>query len=270
MKLLEVLFTPAEFAALAGRDLSRTTCVVFDVLRATSTMLEALQQGADSLLPCFDIAEALEWRQRDPAILLAGERSGFRIGAALTGGTEFDLGNSPREFTRERVAGRRIAITTTNGTRALRACAHAGKVMIAAPANLRATAACLADNVPEHLCLVCAGTGDHAAYEDTLGAGALADRIWPLTGHARIDDAAQMARNCFLAAESDWVGAMRFSRNGRRLLGIPELAADVTLCLAVDRLDFCAQMDASGAVRRVEKTSHHGAGYCERAGETRR
>lgn len=251
MKLIEVLFTPAEFSALAQRDLSRTTCVVFDVLRATSTMLEALNQGAEALWPCFDIAEALERKRRDPSILLAGERGGFRIGASLTGGTDFDLGNSPREFTQARVAGRSIAITTTNGTRALRACAHAQTVLAASFANLGATAARLAANVPEHLCLVCAGTGDHAAYEDTLGAGALADRVWALVEHARIDDAAQMARNCYLAGRGDLIGAMQFARNGRRLLGLPELADDVALCLSEDRLGFCAAMDSRGAVVRV-------------------
>ncbi len=252
MKFLEVLFTPAEFSALARRDLSQTTCVVFDVLRATSTMLEALHNGAEALLPCGDLAEALEGRRREPTLLLAGEREGFRIGAALTGGTEFDFGNSPREFTRARVAGRRIAITTTNGTRALRACAPARRVMVASPANLRATADYLAAHVPEHLCLVCAGTGEHSAYEDTLGAGALADRVWSLARQARIDDAAHVARNCFLATQSDWVTAMQFSRNGRRLLGIPELADDVAFCLAVDRLNFCAVMDSAGVVRRVQ------------------
>lgn len=250
MKFLEVLLTPADFSALPQRDLSRTTCVVFDVLRATSTMLEALANGAEAIIPCFDIPEALEQRRRDPAILLAGERGGFRIGAAQTGGIEFDLGNSPREFTPERVAGRRIAMTTTNGTRALRAAATAREVIVASFANLGAVVAHLTAQPPEHLCVVCAGTGDHAAYEDTLGAGALIDRIWPLTAHARVDDAAQIARNCFLAAQSDLVAAMQFARNGRRLLEIPELAADVPLCLTTDRLDFVATQDREGAVRR--------------------
>ena len=61
--------------------------------------------------------------KNDRTILLAGERDGLRIGAALTGGTEFDLGNSPREFADSRIRGHGIVMTTTNGTRALRACA---------------------------------------------------------------------------------------------------------------------------------------------------
>src|SRR4051794_8584892 len=120
---LEVLLAPAEFAALKDRDLSGTVCVVFDVLRATSSMITALANGAKSILPVEDIAEALRIRALDPKTLLAGERDGMRIGPDLTGQGGFDLGNSPREFMRNAVSGRQIAMTTTNGTRALRACA---------------------------------------------------------------------------------------------------------------------------------------------------
>ena len=114
---VEVLFTPAEFRVLPDCDLSGTTCVVFDVLRATSTIVTALAAGAAGVLPVEEISEALAWRRR-PDVLLAGERGGQRISAALTGGVEFDLGNSPREFTPERVAGKLIVSTTTNVTRA--------------------------------------------------------------------------------------------------------------------------------------------------------
>ena len=118
----EVLFTPAEFATLPGRDLSETVCVVFDVLRATSSMVTALANGAKAILPVTEIDDALEVWRENLDVLLAGERDGVRIEA---GNTRFDLGNSPREFTRDKVAGKKIAMTTTNGTRALRACAHA-------------------------------------------------------------------------------------------------------------------------------------------------
>ena len=95
---MDVLFTPADFAALARRDLSRTTCVVFDVLRATTSMVTALSAGAEAIVPVSDIPEALAWRNRLPEVLLAGERDGRRILADRTGGVDFDLGNSPREF----------------------------------------------------------------------------------------------------------------------------------------------------------------------------
>src|SRR5277367_1971840 len=102
---LEVLFAPAEFAALSGRNLSDTVCVVFDVLRATSTMITALGNGAAAIIPVAEIPEALAIRQHDTKVLLAGERNGVRIEASIAGGIPFDLGNSPREFTAAAVRG---------------------------------------------------------------------------------------------------------------------------------------------------------------------
>src|SRR5262245_17676042 len=108
LQTIEVLFSPAEFAALPRQNLGETTCVVFDVLRATSTMLTALANGAQAIIPVAEITEALAIRQRQPDVLLAGEREGLRIRAERTGGVDFDLGNSPREFTASRVQGRTI------------------------------------------------------------------------------------------------------------------------------------------------------------------
>src|SRR5262245_18652880 len=101
---LEALFSPADFADLKRRDLGGTTCVVFDVFRATSVIVTALANGATAVVPVAEIPEALAVRQKEPQVLLAGERNGIRIPAGLSGGTEFDLGNSPREFTREKVS----------------------------------------------------------------------------------------------------------------------------------------------------------------------
>src|SRR5262245_5539783 len=100
---LEVILSPAEFALLQQRDLSQAVCVVFDVLRATTSMITALANGAEAIIPVAEIAEALALRQKNPKLLLAGERDGVRIRAELTGSLDFDLGNSPREFTAEKV-----------------------------------------------------------------------------------------------------------------------------------------------------------------------
>ncbi|MCW5557316.1 MAG: 2-phosphosulfolactate phosphatase [Verrucomicrobiae bacterium] len=249
MERIEAVFSPAELPSLSTRDLRDTVCVVFDVLRATSTMVEALGNGAESVRPVGEIAEALAERARDPEVLLAGERDGLRIGAALTGGVEFDLGNSPREFTAERVAGRRIAMTTTNGTRALRACAEAGTVLAASFGNLAATARWIERTAPGQLLLVGSGTGRFAALEDVLGAGALADRLWSLTGPAWVDDAVRVARELYCARRLDLLRAVSEGRNGHRLLQIPELAADVPLCLETERHDLIARLHADGCLR---------------------
>lgn len=251
MKTLEVLFTPADFNTLKERDLSSTVCVVFDVFRATSSMITALANGAKAVIPVGEIPEALEVRRRDPGVLLAGERDGHRIGAAQTGGVEFDLGNSPREFTRERVSGRTIVSTTTNGTRALRSCAHARKVFVSSFLNIGATAVAVRAASPESLIVICSGTFEQTALEDVLGAGALCDLLWSEVAGARISDATLMACKLYQLGSGDILKAASEARNGRKLLSNPDLRDDVPFCMRRDVCDFAAELQKDGRVVRM-------------------
>ncbi len=248
---VEVLFTPAEFAALKGRDLSRTVCVVFDILRATTSMMTALANGAATIQPVAEISEALAIRERQPDVLLAGERDGLRIRAELTGGVDFDLGNSPREFTAERIRGKTLVMTTTNGTRALQACASAQTVLIGSFLGLRAAVEWLRRHPAESVLLVCAGTHDEAAFEDTLAAGAMAELLCGEFTGAKLADSVEIACQVYSVHRGDLVGAMKCSRNGRRLLALPELAADVPVCLQIDTLSFVAEQGRDGVVRKI-------------------
>ena len=125
----DAALTPADISRLPERDLSGTTCVVFDVLRATSSMITALANGAAEIFPAKTIEEARALREKMPDALLGGERHGERIEG-------FDLGNNPFEYAAH--SGRRIISTTTNGTIALRACERAGRVLVGALLNLAA------------------------------------------------------------------------------------------------------------------------------------
>jgi 2-phosphosulfolactate phosphatase len=245
---LEVLFAPAEFAALDGRDLTRSTCVVFDVLRATTTMVTALANGASAIIPAAEIPESLELQARNPGSLLAGERDGLRIRAELTGGVDFDLGNSPREFTREKMAGKTVVMTTTNGTRALRACAPAQEVLVCAFVNLDATARHLRECQPAHLLLVCGGTFEQMAYEDILAAGALCNLVWPHYCEGAVADSALVAREIFDSGKADLFDALSKSRNGRRLIARPELSEDVRWCARRDVFPLVTMMQLDGRV----------------------
>jgi 2-phosphosulfolactate phosphatase len=251
MKNLDVLFTPADFAALKSRSLDDTLCVVFDVFRATSSMVTALANGAEAIIPASDIAEALDIKRRTPAVLLAGERDGVRIRASLANGTDFDLGNSPREFTQEKIAGRTIVMTTTNGTRALRSCAHAKTVLVGSFLNLRATAAFVAGSSAENLLLICSGTYEQAAYEDALGVGALCDLLWANFDQGRVTDSAKMARWLYSDAKNVLLAAASQSRNGFRLSANPDLREDVPFCLRRDVFNFACALDKDGRVRKL-------------------
>jgi 2-phosphosulfolactate phosphatase len=283
---IETILTPAELPALAQRDSRATACVVFDVLRATSTFVTALHHGAKAIIPVSKIAEALEIKRSEgrrqlaapkqseggkpELILLGGERNGVRISAD---GIDFDLGNSPREYTPEKVRGKTIVSTTTNGTRALRACANTQTVLAASFLNLTATAEFLRREHFENILLVCAGTGENTALEDVLGAGALCELLarWgettgepvfadgdhgsrgrsPHQSNQELSDSAQIALRTYLAAKSDVATAVNSSENARRLLAIPKLRDDVAFCLQHDIFPLVAKMEPDGAIRRL-------------------
>ena len=241
---IDTLLTPAELPALAHRDLRGTACVVFDILRATSTFVTALHNGAHAVIPVSEIAEAVAFRNNLPEVLLAGERDGVKIRAAQSGGIDFDFGNSPREFRPEKVRGKIIVSTTTNGTRALRACAGAKIILASSFLNLAATAKYLNASPPEEILLICAGTGEGVALEDVLAAGALAGLLG-----GEFSDATEIASRTFLSAKNDLSAVIAGSQNARRLLAIPELRADVAFCSQRDIFKAAAAMNADGALR---------------------
>ncbi len=243
---LQTTFTPADFEALAQTDLSGTTCVVLDILRATSSMITALANGAEQILPVATIEEALAAKAKYPEALLCGERNGLRITAAQTGGTEFDLGNSPREYTAEMVAGKTLITTTTNGTRALRACVNAEHTLVASFLNLTATTDYLRTAKPNQLVIVCGGTYEESALEDTLAAGAIADTLWDLFGD--IEDSAQLARALHQSHGAKLDQSIQLAKNARHLLELPDLAGDVEFCIQRDIYSFTAMLKPSGAV----------------------
>jgi 2-phosphosulfolactate phosphatase len=257
---IETILTPAELPALAQRDLRATACVVFDVLRATSTFVTALHHGAKAIIPVSEIAEALAIKKNQPDVLLGGERDGVRISA---NGIDFDLGNSPHEYTKEKIRGKTIVSTTTNGTRALRACIGARIILAASFLNLGATAKFLQQKNFENVLLVCAGTRENRADEDVFAAGALCELLANLEcGDTsslskaptrrripKLSDSAETARRDYAQAKSDLAAAAGKSENARRLLAIPELRDDVAFCLQRDIFPLVAKMEADDAIR---------------------
>lgn len=152
-------------------ELTGRVAVVIDVLRATTTLVEALSSGAASVIPCRQVEEAQRCARDSGSvqILTGGERHGRLIEG-------FDLDNSPFSYSPSAVAGRVIAFTTTNGTQAIAAAAEADRVLIGAFLNRRALAEELRrDGRP--VLLVCAGTDGHITAEDVLFAGGLADEL---------------------------------------------------------------------------------------------
>lgn len=212
---IDAALGPAEIERLAPAALEGRGCVVFDVLRATSTIVTALAAGASAVLPVATIGEAEALKKERPGRLLGGERHGLPPEG-------FDCGNSPLEYLAA-AAGREVILTTTNGTWAVGKCAGARAVWIGALLNLDATARALARSGFEDVLLVCAGTFETVALEDVFAAGALitALRTERLAGkEIELTDAARIAEAVF--ALYDRTGAkdcLARARNGRALLG---------------------------------------------------
>jgi 2-phosphosulfolactate phosphatase len=221
---LEVILTPGEtsVSALAGR-----VVVVLDILRASTTIVQALSAGARSVYPVPSIEEALRLANtfgRDE-VLLAGERKCLPIEG-------FDLGNSPREFTRERVGGKILVMTTTNGTIAMGLAASASRVYIASMLNMGAVIDEIVRSEANPVFL-CAGRERHFSLEDAACAGAFAARLMEARpGEWELNDGARAALS--LAREfGTGVPLFEIATGGLSILraGLDE------------DLDFCAQVD---------------------------
>jgi 2-phosphosulfolactate phosphatase len=225
---IDCALSPSEIDFLPARDLRGATAVVFDVLRATSSMITALAGGATEIFPVTSIEDALALKEKMPDAVLGGERHGDRIEG-------FDVGNSPLEY--RALAGRRIITTTTNGTVALRAVAHAERVLVASLLNFDATARAIATAQPRELLLVCAGTFREAALEDIFAAGLLAARF----PGAELTHAAETALGVPADYGGDALRCLRAADNGR-VLAAKGRHADVEWCAQTSLFDVAGVM----------------------------
>jgi 2-phosphosulfolactate phosphatase len=230
MSDLDICYLPAQWRRLDPDRLRVSACVVIDVIRATSTLLVALANGARGVQPVAGVDEAFALKEKNPAALLAGERGGV----ALPG---FDLGNSPREMTAERVAGRDLIVTTTNGTQALAACRGARAVMTAAFLNLDAVAGRLRDIGPPWM-ILCAGYEGAFGLDDAIVAGALADAL----------DQDQALVHLYRSVRHELATTLFRCSAGQELVKVG-LEADIPLCAELNRFALVPTLNADGVLR---------------------
>jgi 2-phosphosulfolactate phosphatase len=219
---VDVALGPAGLPAASLRDAS---ALVIDVLRASTTMVTALAHGCRALLPVAEVEEARARARQVPGALLAGERGGDPPAG-------FDLGNSPLEFTPERVGGRTIVFTTSNGTRALLAARPAVAVAVGGFVNCGA-AARWAVGEGRDLVIVCAGELGARSVEDEACAGQLVERVLRLEpaavaspGAAEAAGAARLYAKDLARLAQDAPHARHLTAHGR--------GPDVTACLTLD------------------------------------
>jgi 2-phosphosulfolactate phosphatase len=239
MPEMETVLSPALFH-LHTADLHRRNVVVIDILRATSTICTALNNGATEIATTATPAEALHFRNQ--GYLCAAERDGQTVEG-------FELGNSPQDYTRDRVQGKGIALTTTNGTRCLRMARGAAHVFAGSFLNIDALADFLIRDGRDVM-LFCAGWKDRFNLEDTLFAGALAARLKGFESHC---DATLAAMTLWEKAETDPGQFLAKASHAKRFQTLHR-ESDITVCMRMNSAPVLPLMK-DGVLRNLPATA---------------
>jgi 2-phosphosulfolactate phosphatase len=234
---VEVVLTPAY---LGDQSLAGKTVVVFDVLRATTTIISAFASGIRSVHAFAELSDAKSTAEKQaPRPILCGE-----VNALPAPGV--DLGNSPGQFTPQH-AGQDLFMATTNGTRALSAARSASDLFVGALVNATAAAvAAAATHRP--VLLLGSGTNRQIAMEDVIGAGAVCQHLFK-HGYFPANDAARMARRLFLAAAGDLPVVLRECQGGRNIIRAG-LEPDIDFAARLDVFDIVGVVDTSNLIIR--------------------
>jgi 2-phosphosulfolactate phosphatase len=224
MKSLEVFLTAR---SASEDDLKGKAVLVIDVLRASSTIVTALNHGARSVIPVADMAEAgkIAAHMDGDLTVMGGERGGVKIDG-------YQLGNSPQEYTPEVVQGRTVILNTTNGTRAITRARGAAAVAVGSLLNVSACIRFLFETSYDAV-ILCAGAESRVALEDTLCAGLILHQLWD--GHEPADrsDAARIAFSLYAHDHDRLAEAIAQSNHAQRLIALG-FEDDVEACARVD------------------------------------
>ena len=223
---LDVFFSSQSFQE---EELRNKTVVVIDVLRATSTIVTALLNGAKAVIPVADMGEASKISQNVDSdnYLLCGEKDGVKIEG-------YDLGNSPLEYTNETVEGKTLIFNTTNGTKAIKKSMGSAHIYMSSFLNLTATVDALRE-INNEVVLVCAGWKGRLAFEDTLLAGCI---IHKLNGGNLSSDARDGAKVAFGLYE-------KFGNDIRSVVHQSNHASRLRDLIGDEDIDYCCQIDIS-------------------------
>lgn len=224
MKKLDVFFSASSFQE---DELRNKAVVVIDVLRASSTIVTALKNGAKGVIPVQDMEEASKISQNVDSdnYLLCGEKDGEKIQG-------YDLGNSPLEYTPEVVGGKTLIFNTTNGTKAIKKSQGSASIYIASFLNISAVTEALR-NENHDIILVCAGWKGRLSFEDMLLAGNIIHRL--NDGHLADDatDGVKVALGLYEKYGNSIASNIHNSNHATRLKNI----------VGSEDIDYCCQID---------------------------
>ena len=232
-------------------DIVPECAIAVDVLRATSTMATVLAAGGEAVQVFSDLDQLMAVSEKWPSEkrLRAGERGGAKVAG-------FELGNSPLDCTAELVAGRRLFISTTNGTRALQRIEKAPIVLAAALINRAAVVNFLLEKQPETVWIVGSGWEGSFSLEDTVCAGAIAHSICQQTNFSLTEINGNDEVISAIALYSQWqdnlLGLLHQASHGQLLLRL-ECSEDLKYCSQTDILDVLPMQQELGVLKSYNK-----------------
>jgi 2-phosphosulfolactate phosphatase len=213
---LEVCFSPA---LLHLYDTKNTIVVIIDIFRATSTIVTALDNGANSIIPVASVEECIALGKAIPNSITAGERDG-KVAQGLQNG------NSPLEYPKEFITNKKLILTTTNGTRLLHMVKESHAIVIGSFLNLQAICNYLVRQ-NKNVLLGCAAWKDRVNIEDALFAGAVVNNI---KQHFSLNcDSARMANHLYVSSQGKLLDFLKDSSHYKRLSGFG-LQKDMEYC----------------------------------------
>ena len=246
---IDVVWVPSELDRI---DLPECSVSVIDVIRATTSIVTALESGAASVVPAATEIEARQVYETLPAgtTLLCGEERGVRIEG-------YDLGNSPHEYTPTAVEGKHLVYRTTNGTPAMRRALAGSTLRLACFRNAGVVSRALAEDLvagstPGGAVLVCSGRAGRVSMDDAWCAGHLVERLRARTPECRLTDAAQAASGFARSLGNPTPGRLADTSAGRAL-GTLGLAGDLELCADVDGSRVVPTWRAGAFVREADE-----------------
>jgi len=197
--------------------------VIIDILRATSAICTAFEHGASSIIPVATVPEARDFKER--GYLVAAERDGYVLDFA-------DFGNSPFNFTPDKVAGKTIVYSTTNGTGIIKLASSADKIVIGSFLNLGSLSQWISGQ-DKDVVLFCAGWKNRFNLEDSICAGAIAEKLMSTSLYSTICDSTMAALDLWSLAKDDLIGYIEKAAQRSRLRD-KKLDECIGFCLTAD------------------------------------
>jgi len=220
---LETCFSPALFESGENHD---SIVVIVDILRASSAICTAFANGAAAIIPVADVSEAKDYKAR--GYLLAAERDGYVLDFA-------DFGNSPFNFTKDKVEGKTIVYSTTNGTGIINLASSAYMTVVGSFLNIGALTQWLIKQ-ERNVLIFCAGWKNRFNIEDTVCAGAIAEKLMKSNLYSTVCDSTLAAMDLWSLARPDLPGYIEKAAQRTRLRD-KKLDDCIEFCLTSDYTD---------------------------------